>query len=196
MPVPDLPTTQVVQAYLAKWSGLENYAMQERALSLLFHSFCPGNSIDEHVLLKVSALNDFYSTNIFDKYTVARHIISLNIDQRLSNADKTLVNALALVKIKGNTRNFYSFATKYCSHHNSAEYPIYDSYVEKMLVYFSRADGFAKFRKPDLKQYPVFLEIILKFRSYYNLQEFNLREIDIYLWLSGKDAFPPKYAGA
>ena len=196
MPIPDPPSTQVVQAYLAKWKGLENYAMQERALSLLFHSFCPSNSIGEHVLLKVSALNDFYSTNIFDKYSVARHILSLNIDQRLLRADKTLVNSLAQVKIKGKTKNFYSFATKYCSHHSPTEYPIYDSYVEKMLVHFSNADAFAKFIKSDLKQYQIFLEVISKFRSHYNLQNFSLREIDIYLWLGGKDAFPPKYTVA
>ena len=196
MPIPERPTTQVVEAYLAKWNGLDNSAMQERALSLLFHSFCPDNSNPEHVLLKVSALNDFYSTNIFDKYSVARHIVSLNIDQRLKVADKTLVNELAKVEIKSKTKNFYSFATKYCSHHNPAEYPIYDSYVEKMLVHFSKKDAFAKFKKPELKQYQIFLKTILEFRVHYGLDSFSLREIDIYLWLGGKDAFPPSHTEA
>lgn len=29
--------------------------------------------------------------------------------------------------------NFYSFASKYCSHHNPLDYPIYDIYVDEVL---------------------------------------------------------------
>ena len=170
--------------------------MQERALALLFRKFCPRNTDPEHVLLKVSALNDFYSTNIFDKYSVARHIVKLNIDSRLADSDRDLVNELTQVRIKSRVINFYSFATKYCNHHNTADYPIYDSYVEKMLLYFNRVGKFADFKKLDLKNYARFVEIILAFRSHYSLNQFSLREIDIYLWLDGKDAFPPSYAGA
>ena len=193
---PDHPTPQVVHPYLAKWEGLDNYAMQERALALLFRKFCPRNTDPEHVLLKVSALNDFYSTNIFDKYSVARHIVKLSIDSRLADSDRDLVNELTQVRIKSRVINFYSFATKYCNHHNTADYPIYDSYVEKMLLYFNRVEKFTDFKKLDLKNYARFVEIILAFRSHYSLNQFSLREIDIYLWLDGKDAFPPSYAGA
>ena len=193
---PEPPTPDVVQQFLTTWDGLDNYALQERSLALLFQTFCPRNTTLEHVLLKVSALNDFYSTNIFNTYAVARHIVGLNIDPLLAKADKVLVNALAQVPIGGKIRNFYSFATKYCNHHRSDDYPIYDQYVEKMLLYFGKADRFTEFTKPELKQYDRFLEIILAFRSHYGLTAFSLRQIDIYLWLGGKRAFPPKYAGA
>lgn len=193
---PDTPTPGVVQGFLAAWNGLDNYALQERSLALLFQTFCPENTTLEHVLLKVSALNDFYSTNIFNTYAVARHIVGLKIDPLLAKADKDLVNILAQVPIGGKVRNFYSFATKYCNHHRSDEYPIYDQYVEKMLLYFGKADHFAGFTKPELKQYSRFLDIILAFRTHYGLGDFSLRQIDIYLWLGGKKAFPPKYAGA
>lgn len=75
-------------------------------------------------------------------------------------------------------------------------YPIYDQYVEKMLLHFGKADRFAEFTKPELKQYDRFLAIILAFQSHYGLTAFSLRQIDIYLWLGGKRAFPPKYVGA
>lgn len=190
------PTPQIVQFYLKKWEGLDSYAMQERALTLLFRVFCPKNIDTEHVLLKVSVLNDFYSTNIFDKYSVARHIVNLDIDARLANSDKNLVNELAKIQLKNRIINFYSFATKYCNHHNSTDYPIYDSYVEKMLLHFKKTENFTKFSRPELKNYSRFVEIILAFRDYFSLTKYSLREIDIYLWLSGKDAFPPAHAKA
>lgn len=63
---------------------MNNYAFKERSLALLFQNFCPNNRVLEHVLLKISALNDFYSTNIFNTYAVARHIVSLDIDPLLA----------------------------------------------------------------------------------------------------------------
>lgn len=187
------PSEKIVNAYLEKWSTLENYILQENSLSLLFNKLCPDNTNIENILLKVSALNDFYSTNIFDTFSVSKHILNCNIDQDLNNGCKSLVNKIALVTIKGKTRNFYSFSSKYCSHHKPEFYPIYDSYVEKMLMNFKKIDKFDSFKKEDLKKYERFLEIIHKFKQYYNLGNFSLRQIDIYLWLAGKEYFPNKY---
>ena len=47
--------------------------------------------------------------------------------------------------------------------------------------------------KEDLKKYERFLEIIHKFKQHYNLGNFSLRQIDIYLWLAGKEYFQNKY---
>lgn len=85
-------------------------------------------------LIKVSALNDFYSTNIFSPFQVAKHIINLDIDDRLQVGDVTLVNDIAKVTMdNGKVENFYFFATKYCSHHKPIDLPIYDSYVDKLF---------------------------------------------------------------
>ena len=190
LPTPD---ATIVKSYLKKWDTLENYILQESSLSLLFNKLCPDNTTIEDILLKVSALNDFYSTNIFDTFTVAKHILKCNIDQDLSSGRKSLVNKIAPVTIKGKTRIFYSFASKYCSHHKPEIYPIYDSYVEKMLMYFKKKDKFDSFRREDLKTYERFLEIIHKFKQYYKLDSISLRQIDIYLWVAGKEHFPNKY---
>ena len=194
--LPKRPTTKVVKSFLARWETLDNYKLQEASLALLFKTHCPNNKQTEHVLLKVSALNDFYSTNIFNTYAVAKHIVALDIDQRLQQTDLTLVNDVALVTVGGKARNFYSFATKYCSHHLPDCYPIYDYYVEKMLIHFAATDGYAAFSKPDLKRYARLIEIIKEFRTHYGLERFSLRQIDIYLWLAGKESFPRRYAGA
>ena len=58
-----------------------------------------------------------------------------------------------------------------------------------MLMHFHRIDRFGKFQRKELKQYRRFVEIIRAFRKHYVLEQFSLRQIDIYLWLAGKDAF-------
>ena len=193
MTLPPTPDEEIVDVYLDEWGTLENYILQEHSLSLLFNELCPDNTKIENILLKVSALNDFYSTNIFDTYTVSKHILNCKIDEELEKGDIGLVNKIAPVTIAGKTRNFYSFASKYCSHHKPETYPIYDSYVEKMLWHFKKKDKFSRFKKYELKKYDIFLEVIQAFKNFYNLNKFSLRQIDIYLWLAGKEFFPNKY---
>lgn len=88
---------------------------------------------------------------------------------------------------------FYSFATKYCSHHRPLDYPICDSYVEKVLCYFRDRDKFASFKTPELKDYTKFKGTLIDFRSFYGLDQYNLKEIDKYMWQLGKEYFPKNY---
>ena len=90
-------------------------------------------------------------------------------------------------------KNFYSFATKYCSHHNPIEYPIYDGYVEKILLHFYKQDNFSNFKKDDLKDYKKFKQTLLDFKKYYDIDEYNLKDIDRYIWQLGKEYLPKKY---
>jgi hypothetical protein len=186
---PKPPTVSLVNEYLRKWDTLEKYTLQEASLALLFRELCPRNDNISQVLLKVSALNDFYSTNIYDTHSVAKHILALGVSDRILAGDTSLVDELALMSINGKKWRFYSFASKYCSHHNAKSFPIYDSYVDKMLMHFYQVDRFETFHKEDLKSYGRFVDIIRAFTRYYALEQFSLREIDIYLWLAGKDAF-------
>ncbi len=187
------PSKNEVEKYLKKWDYLENYVLQESALDKLFFNTYPNNTDINDILIKSSALNDFYSTNIFSIFPVAKHILNLNIDNRLKNGDETLVNDIANIVINGKQKNFYSFATKYCSHHFPKVFPIYDSYVEKVLVYFQNKDNFSKFKRADLKDYKKFKNTLIEFKRFYNIDEYNLKDIDRYIWQLGKDYFPKKY---
>lgn len=187
------PSKEQLEVYLAKWDALENYHLQEDALDKLFFKLCPKNSDITDILLKVSTLNDFYSTNIFSVYPVAKHILSLGIDARLNAGDVTLVNDIKRITINGVERNFYSFASRYCSHHNPLDYPIYDSYVDAVLRYFRNRDGFSSFANSDLKDYVRFKGALIDFRAFYGLQKYNLKLLDKYVWLLGKDYFPKNY---
>ena len=191
--LPPKPCFSEVNKYLNKWKNLEGYTSQEEALNKLFLELLPGNSEIADILLKASCLNDFYSTRIFAIYPVAKSILSIkDLDKRLKAGDIKLVCELGNVKIGDDKRYFYSFATKYCSHHNPIAFPIYDSYVEKVLVYFNKVDEFSSFKIKDLKDYRTFKGILLDFQRYYKLERFNLKEIDRYLWLLGKKFFPKK----
>ena len=140
------PSKSEVEHYLKLWDSLESYSLQESSLKKLFTKTYPLNDNMDDVLIKVCALNDFYSTNIFSPFTVAKHIVSLGVDDFIKNGDLTIVNKIAEVKMNGGKiKNFYSFATKYCSHHSPEVYPIFDSYVEKLLILCKKNDNFSTF---------------------------------------------------
>ena len=132
------PSAEQVSMYLERWDSLENYVLQESSLRKLF-----AEQLSQH--------------EHFFTITAAQYRVDPDIDQRLGNRDLTLVNDIAVVKVNGQkTINFYSFVTKYCSHHFPEDYPIYDSFVEKMLMHFKRVYKFYKFKKDDLKHYPTY----------------------------------------
>lgn len=188
------PSIEQVEIYLKKWDNLENYRLQEKALYKLFIELCPNNVDISDVLLKASTLNNFYSTNIFSIYPVAKHICSLReIDSRLKNGDITLVSEIQNIIISGTQKNFYSFASKYCSHHNPRYYPIYDSFIDEVLRYFRNRDSRLKFQDGDLKDYSKFKSILNAFKTCYGLEKYNLKQIDQYLWQLGKEYFPKNY---
>ena len=179
------------QKYIKSWNNdnkNEHYRVQEKALNQLFQAYFKNTDLIE-ILLKSAALNDFYSTNIFSIYEMAKHIKELKIDESLQKGDANLVNKIAKIKIKEKEKNFYSFASKYCFFHNPDEFPIYDSYVAKILLYFDKKDKFSKFSQNDLKNYPTYKNAIFEFRKFYGLEEFSIKKLDQYLWLLGKEKF-------
>lgn len=191
------PTAITVESYLDRWDTLPGYKEQENALDLLFLKTYPDNTDLSKVLIKCTALNDFYKTNIYGVLPVAKRIISLETDWRLKNGDPQLVNDIAsghgIKSRTGKELQFLSFATKYCSRHNTVDYPIYDYYVERLLTYFRDKERFSSFSVGDLRDYHVFKQTILAFKEAYSLHKFSVKQIDQYLWQLGKESFPIKY---
>jgi len=186
------PSPAIINQALDEWETKQNYVLQEKSLKKLFMITYPLNSDIDDVLIKVCALNDFYSTNIYSPFAVASHIVELKIDDALVKGSPDLVNTLASVKIsEGKTRNFYSFASKYCSHHMPEVYPIYDYFAEKMLLYLNKEYGFT--REKNWKDYTVYKNVIQTFQKKFELENYSLKEIDKYLWITGKRYFPKTY---
>ena len=207
------PSKEDVEMYLKEWDTYENgkYKAQEDALKKLF-SLCKENKELSDILLKVATLNDFYSTHVFSVYAMAQHIWKLkDVDSRLKDGDETLVKEISEVTINGTKKNFYSFASKYCSHHNPEKFPIYDSYVDRVLRHFHKNLKFYKVDdktsfKDRLKDYSSFKKVLDRFQEEYKLKDvlvqfqkdhgmknYDLKLLDRYLWLLGKKYFPKKF---
>lgn len=184
------PSCGEVERYLHRWNTTPDLFQPETVLKKLFtETHQKNNSIDD-IILKVAALNTVYNTYIYSVYPVAQHILSLKIDERLSTGDETLVNELMRVLYTdGGKIDHYSFATKYCSFHNPDAFPIYDSYVGKILQYYRNQEGFSVFKNTDLKNYPHFKRILSDFCRYFGLGNYTTKELDQYLWQFGKDFF-------
>jgi len=186
LPIGYIPSVKDAEWFINYWNELPSYSDQEKALDKLFMNICKRNDNIEDVLIKCSSLNDFYSTNIFDIHTVAQHILSLHIDDRLEKGDLSLVDDIAHIEANGKDHFFYSFATKYCSHHQPRRYAIYDSYVEKVLVSMNNRKHFANFKREDLKNYETYMTVIMAFQQRFGLMQYNIKQLDQYLWQLGK----------
>ena len=193
------PCKSEVDRYLDLWDSLPDYTDQEKALNKLFFGEFKSNDDIQNILIKCSTLNDFYSTNIFKVYPVARHILSLDIDKSLYEGDESLVEKIANLDIMNKEgikthHCFYSFASKYCSHHNPEAFPIYDSYVDKILRHFRKKNKNFRFRNDDLKNYSSFKKVLFQFQKLYGITEYSLKDLDRYLWQLGKEYYPNDYS--
>lgn len=193
-PVIPKPTKEQVKLYLSTSKNSTKYYEDGKAINKLFNDLINENKKIEDILIKVSLINYVDSTNIYDVNTVANHILKLDIDTKLTSGDLGLVKDIALITMKtGKQINFYSFATKYCAHHSVDIYPIFDSYVSKILCHFNKEYKFANFKEADLKDYRFFNEALNSFTSFFKLNEFSKKDIDHYIWLLGKEYYPNKY---
>lgn len=181
-----IPSVKDAEWFLDYWKNSREASDQERALNKLFMDMCKSNECIEDILIKCSSLNDFYSTNIYDIHTVAQNILSLHIDERLKAGDLSLVNDIAHVEVNGKDHFFYSFATKYCSHHQPERFAIYDSYVEKVLLSMNKRARFYNFKQEDLKDYETYMSVIRAFQQKFGLMQYNIKQLDQYLWQLGK----------
>lgn len=140
------------------------------------------------MLVKVAAINSLYNTNIYATFEMAKHIYDLRIDSDLEACSLDLVDKIAYIVIKGKTWRFYSFATKYCSWHMPNAYPIYNSVVEQMLVWYQKREPFAAdFVRGNFREYPRLKYAVEQFRDRYGLSQFNFKQLDKFLWMYGQE---------
>lgn len=187
-PDPYVPSAQELEKYHGQWSGLADYVAQEHALDWLFigNTETAANTDLRIVMVKCSTLNDFYSTNIYKVYSVAENIVSISdFDSRLRLGDPSLVKAIAEVGGRSN----YSFATKYCSHHQPTLFPIFDSYVADVLDALRKQNpGKLPFSgRGELLDFATFRSVIDAIRAVFGLEKYSYKDIDRYLWLLGKE---------
>ena len=160
----------------------------------------PKNTEKEIVALKIYLINTTNSTNL-RRYKQKIHISELadiitkikNFDKRVEDGDPGLVEELA----KGNgTVKLFSFASKYCCHHNSIVYAKDDYYIFDTVLKNNLHKYFEELTPNLLEQY----RTQLNYKSYKDsldkcLEEHNLlgyasirRRFDHFVW----NQFRPK----
>ena len=187
--VPEKPTADAARQVIQEFD--EENRLFEGALNGLFTHF-PKNIETGHVLLKVTVLNDLYSTQIprYSKsiptvWEVIDHIVELKIDPALDLGSSDLVYNIARTEIRNKIHYNYSFATKYCNWHRPDFYPIYDSRVDEYLWHFMKQGYIGRFHRQELKIYKRLKEIVTEFRDCNGLGEFNFKQIDKFLFYEG-----------
>ena len=156
------PTRELIDKYRREFE-LRNNA-EEEAIRELCKIF-PDNKDYKGVLLKSIVINELYSTQIIAIRNVAKHILELDIDERLRQGDTQVVDQIARLTISGKERKNYSFATNYCSFHQPYLYPIYDSIVDKVLKRYQKQDRFFPQPIGNLKDYQRFKEVLKRIRE-------------------------------
>jgi hypothetical protein len=169
---------RLVQKYLNDFEHNKRYREADIAIKKLIQAF-PSHSDLSEVLLKVTTINKLYSTNIMAPFDVAKHIISQNVSAEIQEGDFSAVEKIRFVTFAGVRKNFYSFATKYCSWHNLTSFPIYDTFVAKSLQNFGTVQG-------DLRVYKNLKSSIDELIRRDALNGFSYKEIDKFLWAYGK----------
>lgn len=192
------PSIEELKKYHSKWNKLKKYVEHEEALKFIFQedSRFRQNVELNCIIIKCSSLNDFYSTNIYDIHAMAVNILNIeNIDERLRLGDSSIIPEIARLKVwkndgKQHVINHYSFATKYCSHHQPDKFPIFDKYVEHVLkdlklIYAERLN----YDERNLRIYENFRNAIDEVRDTFELGEYSYKDIDRYIWLLGKECY-------
>ena len=172
-----------------KW---ERFTLGEKILSRRFQL----NGISDlcDIYEKVALVDRLYRTNVYDIYSIAKHITKNTIDSRLKSRDLTLVDLIrkghGIKTKKGNERDFYSFATKYLSWHKPAEYPIFDNLIGNILRKLNENDAYKfcelKLKGNALRNYETLVSALDTLIDRINLPAFRYKKIDIALWFWAK----------
>lgn len=192
------PSIEELKKYHSQWNELKKYVEHEEALKFIFQEdprFRQNVELN-CIIIKCSSLNDFYSTNIYDIHAMAVNILGIeNIDERLRSGDSSIIPEIAMLKVRKNDGkehmiNHYSFATKYCSHHQPDKFPIFDRYVEHVLkdlkIIYS---GYLNYDERNLRNYENFRKAIDEVRDTFGLGEYSYKDIDRYIWQLGKEYY-------
>ena len=186
----DRPNPEMIAYYIKnKWS---EYQFEENTLNLIFDKFDNPNDL-QCIFARLLALNSIYSTKLDTKkmFLLSDVIIDHTKGLNLSNFIPNLIDDIRTVFKKTYNYDPYSFVTKYFSHINEDSYPIYDSYVKTMLLWYRYEFPEFNFEISDLEDYDRFKTIVKNFIHVFELN-CSLRQADKFLWAAGKE-FLPQY---
>lgn len=154
--------------------------------------------------MAVIALDSIYHTRLDSPVRVALNLheeIKKGLIDDIKNAEGDLiydcVNRIAVIDKNQveNGKYLYSFATKFCNRINPDKFPIFDSYVAGLLDCYKNNDIYVRklkensnklFNQSNLGNYRIFCSVYNSFSEAFGLNQFNFKQLDIFMWTYGK----------
>ena len=179
------PISEIIEEYFDIFRGQGGYFVEDnRALN--YFQINPMNHDLQDVLLKVREIRDVELISNEAEDAMVEHIVNLNIDGDLELTDNKLVMDIARMDFRGETRFFYSFATRYCCYHHPELYPIYDFLIEQFLkLYYKRTNGVV-IEDHQLFHYTSFRHLMREYLDAFHLPLNSYWELDKFIWAYGK----------
>lgn len=182
----DHPLEEIIHPYFDKFKGLDGYFVEDDS-ALSFFRAHSANTEAQDILLKIGEVGDKDLIKDEAQGEMAAHILSLQIDSLLEQANAQLVNDIASVNFRGQEKNYYAFASRYCNYHDQDSYPIYDQLMVAILkLYFKRIRE-STLDPQELMDYPSFKKLMREFVLSFHIPVFNYRELDKFIWVYGQE---------
>jgi len=159
--------TEVFLKYAEKIKSQEQYFVSD-VKRLEYFQENPQNKTEEDVRQKMSVLNHFQIHDLACQEEMMRHIIELDIDDRLAAHDMQVVNEIAAFHYKGKDHKLLEFASSYCNSHHPNVYPIFSRQHEKIREQYLELNDLLK-EGDDLEDYVVFKRVVDDFTLRYDL---------------------------
>lgn len=168
---------------------LVDYALQEAEI-LDYVNKNPLNANRKVVEAKIHMLNSFYSTRVPVNEMADKILSIVDFDNRLNAGDLDLVHEMASL-----SKDYLSFATKYCAMHQPSKFPIYDSLVWSFFEYLFNNNFFKTVSKEDFvhlspshknrsEYYRKYVDIYDEFMKNSTIDTYckNYRDVDYCIW--------------
>jgi hypothetical protein len=120
----------------------------------------PTNKTEEDIRMKISAISDDVEIKqLPNRDDLIKHILALDIDDRLIKGDLALVEDIGNVNVNGTVYHLLHFASLYCTLHKPMLFPIYSDqhhdFYRKYIKHFNLPLDSEK-----LNTYPVFAAVL------------------------------------
>ena len=176
---------RILQPYLNDFSQEEGYFDDDEKRIAYFRQN-PANEDAKEVVLKISTMEHHQIDQIIqNRQVMADHITSLRVDKALRQGSPEIVADIAHLEMRGKSYFLYSFATRFCNWHSMEAYPIYDLNIHQLLSTYWQEVHQENLLTDALYQYPHFKELMTTFRQEMDMENFNFKEVDKFVWIYG-----------
>ena len=178
---------EVAQHYLDLFHQKDCYFSDDQKRIAYFRKNPLNNDVNE-IVVKISTMEHEQIDDVMaSRRFMADHIASLDIDAALQQGQPEVVEAIAHLDIQGKPHFLYSFASRYCNWHNMEAYPIYDPAIHKLLNFYRQQTIGAELADEEVYVYSRFKEQMIAFRQYLQMDRYNFKEVDKFIWIYGSN---------